>query len=384
MAQVRDDADERGRLAEVVRVFLQLGVIGFGGPAAHVALMRDQVVRRRRWLDDAEFLDLVGATNLIPGPNSTELAIHLGHRRAGVRGLISAGLCFILPAVVIVGFLAWLYDRYGTDPAVVDLRYGILPVIIAIVGHALFGLGTAALTKLVNVIVAVAATVAYLAGVHELAILLVASVTTALWACRDRFRPDRALSLFVLSFASTESAPSTSVSLRRLFLVFLEIGSVLYGSGYVLFAFLQNNLVDQRGWLTDQQLLDAVAVGQITPGPLFTSATFVGWQIDGPAGAAVATIGIFLPSFFFVAVLGRIVPWMRVRPVAQAFLSGLTTASLGLMAGVLIELADTALTDPLTVVIALIALAVLIRSKVNSAWLIAAGVVIGVVHAFAT
>lgn len=369
----------RGALAEVAGLFVKLGVIGFGGPAAHIAVMRDEVVRRRRWIDDAEFLDLVGATNLIPGPNSTELAIHLGHRRAGGRGLVTAGVCFISPAVVIVGFLAWLYQRHGTDPAVVDLRYGILPVIIAIVAHALYGLGRTALTSVFNALVAGGALAGYLLGVHELLLLLGAGTLTALRANRHRLRA-RPMSLLILPLGTDATSP-TAVSLWRLLLVFLEIGSVLYGSGYVLLAFLQRHLVDERGWLTTQQLLDAVAVGQITPGPVFTTATFVGWQIDGPAGAAVATFGIFAPSFVFVALLGRIVPWMRARPTAKAFLTGLTTASLGLMAGVLVDLTDTAITDAYTIAIAVVALLVLVRTTVNSAWLIAAGVAIGITHA---
>jgi chromate transporter len=371
------------RTREVARLFLKLGVIGFGGPAAHIAMMRDEVVRRRGWIDDAEFLDLVGATNLIPGPNSTELAIHLGHRRAGARGLVVAGLCFIAPAVVIVGFLAWLYAEYGTDPTVVDLRYGILPVIVAIVAFAVVGLGRTALVDPLRILVAVGTLVAYLLGVHELIILLAAGTVTALWTSRRRLIPPRALGLVPLTFTAAQQRVS-DVSLTRLFLVFLEIGSVLYGSGYVLLAFLQRSLVEDLGWLTEQQLLDAIAVGQITPGPVFTTATFVGWQVDGAAGAAVATIGIFLPSFVFVALLGRIVPWMRARPAARAFLTGLTVASIGLMVGVLIDLIDTALTDTLTVLVALVALAVLIGTKLNSAWLIGAGVIIGLVHALVT
>jgi chromate transporter len=372
--------DRRGRVGEVARLFLRLGVIGFGGPAAHIALMREEVVRRRGWVDEPEFLDLLGATNLIPGPNSTELAIHLGHRRAGARGLVVAGVCFIAPAVVIVGVLAWLYERYGTDPLAVDLRYGILPVIIAVVAHALWGLGRTALTNVLHLVIALGALAAFLLDVHELLVLLVAGTGAALWANRGRIRAARGVSLGLLPFvAADHGAPS--VSLLRLFLVFLEVGSILYGSGYVLLAFLERNLVDERGWLTSQQLLDAVAVGQVTPGPVFSTATFVGWQIDGFAGAALATVGIFLPSFAFVALLGRIVPWMRARPAARAFLGGLTAASLGLMAGVLVELTDAAIEDAVTVGIALVALALLLRTKVNSAWLIGAGVVIGGLHA---
>ncbi len=369
-----DRRDRSARLTEVVRLFLTLGVIGFGGPAAHIAMMRDEVVRRRRWMGDAEFLELVGATNLIPGPNSTELAIHLGSRRAGWRGLIAGGVCFIAPAVVIVCVLAWLYRRYGTDPAIVDLRYGVLPVIIAIVGHAVFGLARTALVTILATLLAAGACATYLAGVHELLILVVAGAASALWANRRRLPRSGAMLL-------TAPAAADS-SLWRLFLVFLEIGSVLYGSGYVLLAFLQRRLVDDLGWLTTQQLLDSIAVGQVTPGPVFTTATFVGWQIDGPAGAAVATLGIFLPSFLFVALLGRIVPWMRTRPTAHAFLTGVTAASLGLMAGVLVDLADTALSDAVTVLIALAALGLLIATKLNSAWLVGAGLAIGAAHAF--
>jgi chromate transporter len=366
-------------MREVARLFFKLGAIGFGGPAAHIALMRDEVVRRRRWMGDREFLEWVGATNLIPGPNSTELAIHLGHQRAGWRGLLAGGVCFIAPAVVIVSGLAWLYERYGTDPRVIDIRYGVLPVIIAIIAQALVGLSRTALTDWLSVAVGVAAFAAFLAGVHELVVLAGAGAVAALWANRHRLRRPRSSSLSVVAVLATSG--TAPVSLWRLFLVFLEIGSVLYGSGYVLLAFLQSNLVDDLGWITSEQLLDAVAVGQVTPGPVFTTATFIGWQIAGPAGAAAATVGIFLPSFLFVALLGRIVPWMRRRPTARAFLTGVTVASLGLMAGVLVELADTAFTDAFTVLVAGVVLLVLIRTRINSAWLVATGVAIGVVHA---
>jgi len=370
---------EPGRLAEVARLFLRLGVIGFGGPAAHIALMRDEVVRRRGWLDDAEFLDLVGATNLIPGPNSTELAIHLGHRRAGGRGLVVAGLGFIAPAVLIVGVLAWLYERHGTDPALVDLRYGVLPVIIAIVGHALVGLGRVALVSPVGAVAAMAALAGFLAGVHELVLLVAAGTAAALWANRRRLRPGRAPLVLLLAGGEPGADPATP-SLWRLFLVFLEIGSILYGSGYVLLAYLQRNLVTDLGWLSEQELLDAVSVGQVTPGPVFTTATFVGWQIDGWAGAAVATVGIFAPSFLFVALLGRIVGWMRAHATARAFLDGVVAASLGLMAGVLVELVDAAISDLVTAAVAAAALALLISTRLNSAWLIGGGVVVGVAH----
>jgi chromate transporter len=367
-----------GPLGEVATVFLKLGVIGFGGPAAHIAMMRDEVVGRRRWVDEREFLDLLGATNIIPGPNSTELAMHLGAQRAGGRGLVTAGLCFIGPAVLIVGVLAALYERYGTDPAVVDIRYGVLPVVIAVVAHAIYGLGRTALVSVLPVVLAVAAFGAFLAGVHELVILVAAGLISALWAGR---RTIRASLTFVLPFWSPVAAGPVDASLWRVFLIFLEIGSVLYGSGYVLLAFLEQNFVDELGWLTEQQVLDAVAVGQITPGPVFSTATFVGWQLAGPAGAAVATIGIFLPSFILVALLARIVPWVRRHPAARAALDGVIAASLGLMAAVLVELAGSALTDVMTVVIAVVALGLLVWTSVGSAPLIGAGLVIGLIHA---
>ena len=365
-------------LREVALLFSKLGIIGFGGPAAHIALMRDEVVRRRQWMDDQEFLDWVGATNLIPGPNSTELAIHLGHQRAGWKGLLTAGVCFITPAVVIVATLAWLYADYGTDPRVVDIRYGVLPVIIAVVAHALVGLGRTALRGAFSVVLGMAAFGAYLAGVPELLILGGAGLLALAWAHRGRLHWPRSTGMFGVFPLVGAAVP---VSLGRLFLVFLEIGSVLYGSGYVLLAFLQSRLVDDLGWISSQQLLDAVAVGQITPGPVFTTATFVGWQIDGAAGAAVATIAIFLPSFIFVALLGRIVPWIRGHATARAALAGVTVASLGLMGGVLVELAGSAFTDAFTVLIGIAALVVLLRTQVNIAWLIAAGAAIGGLHA---
>ena len=368
------------RVGEVARLFTKLGVIGFGGPAAHIALMRDEVVRRRGWVSDEDFLELVGATNLIPGPNSTELAIHLGQRRAGTRGLFVAGLCFIAPAVVIVSVLAWLYQEYGTTPAVADLRYGVLPVIIAVVAHAVYGLGRTALTTPFNAVLAVAVFAGYLVGVHELLLLVAAGTAAALWSNRERLhRASMALLWFPLG-ATADGTP-VPVSTWRLFLVFLEIGSVLYGSGYVLLAFLQRHLVDDLGWLTSQQLLDAIAIGQVTPGPVFTTATFIGWQVNGFVGAMVATFGIFAPSFVFVALLSRIVPWMRARPTARAFLKGLSISSVGLMAGVLVELTGTALVDVVTVAVAVVALGLLIATRVNSAWLIGGGVVAGVLHA---
>jgi chromate transporter len=370
---------DRTRTRELATLFLKLGVIGFGGPLAHIAMMRREVVQRRAWLSDAEFLEWVGACNLIPGPNSTELAIHLGHERDGLRGLLVAGLCFIAPAVVIVSALAWLYEQHGTDPAVADLRYGVLPVILAIVAQAVVGLSRSGITTPFRGALAVGAFAAYLADANELVILAAAGVIAAAWTNRGRLWPPGGGGL--LGLAPFVATGHGAISLPRLFLVFLEIGSVLYGSGYVLLAFLQRNLVDGLGWITQRQLLDAVTVGQITPGPVFSTATFIGWQIKGPAGAAVATLGIFAPSFLLVAALGPIVAWVRRHTTARAVLDGVTMASLGLMAGVLVDLFDAAISDTASAAIALGALVVLVRTRLGSVWLVAGGVIIGGVHA---
>lgn len=369
-------------LRDLVKLFVRLGVTSFGGPAAHIAMMRDEVVRRRAWIADDEFARLVGATNLIPGPNSTELAMHLGARRAGGRGLVVAGLSFIVPAVVIVSVIAWLYAEHGTDPLVFDIRYGVLPVIIAVIAQAVWGLTRSSVKNIGAAATAGAALAAYLWGVHELIVLLALGLVWAAVVVARNPRPPRMTTLApsALLFAVANNNPT----LLRLFLIFLEVGSVLYGSGYVLVAFLDSRLVTDHGYLTAQQLLDAVAVGQITPGPVFTTATFIGWQILGVAGAALATIGIFGPSFVFVALLDRFMRWIEARPAARAFLTGVTMGSLGLMAGVLVRLADDALVDWFTWIVAAVALALLVFTRVSAAWLVPAGVLIGIIHQAAT
>ena len=369
-------------LRDLAKLFLRLGIVGFGGPAAHIAMMRDEVVRRRNWMNDDEFARLVGATTLIPGPNSTELAMHLGSRRAGGRGLVVAGLSFIAPAVVIVSVIAWLYAEHGTDPLVFDIRYGVLPVVIAVIAHAVWGLTRSSAKNITATVTAVIAFAAYLAGVHELIVLITLGLVWAAVVAARNPGPPRITSLAptTLLFAVANNNPT----LLRLFVIFLEIGSVLYGSGYVLIAFLDARLVTDHGYLTAQQLLDAVAVGQITPGPVFTTATFIGWQLLGVAGAALATIGIFGPSFVFVALLDRLMRWIDARPAARAFLTGVTVGSLGLMAGVLVRLADDALVDWLTWTIAAAALALLVFTRIGAAWLVPAGVLIGIIHQAAT
>ncbi len=288
-----DHRQSRAGIGQVALLFLKLGTIAFGGPAAHIAMMEDEVVRRRRWLSTEEFLDLLGATNLIPGPNSTEMAIHVGHRQAGWKGLLVAGCCFIMPAALIVTAFAWAYTRYRSVPEVTGVLYGVKPVIIAVVLQALWALGRTAL--------------------------------------------------------------------------------VLYGSGYVLLAFLRADLVERWHWLSEAQLLDAIAVGQVTPGPVFTTATFIGYLLGGPVGAFAATVGIFLPAFFFVGVSAPLIPRIRRSPTASAFLDGVNAASLALMAVVTYRLGRAAVVGPATVALALVSTALLLRFRINSAWLVLGG-----------
>jgi chromate transporter len=372
----------QGSVGEVVRLAARLGFTAFGGPAAHIAMLHDEVVTRRGWIDEQHFLDMVGATNLVPGPNSTEMVIHMGYHRAGWKGLIGAGLAFILPAALMVGILAWAYVTYGSTPQGEALLYGIKPVIIAIVLQALFRLGKTAMKGPLLVVAGIAALALYLLGVNELVILFGLGLLVALvqFARGDGDFSAKAL----LPFAGLGGLPLVvsqlvPVSLGQLFLVFLKVGALLYGSGYVLLAFLRNDLVLRLGWLTDQQLLDAVAIGQFTPGPVFTTATFVGYVLAGIPGAIVATVGIFLPAFCFVAVLRRIVPLMRRSHWTAALLDGVNVAALGLMAGVTWQLGVAAVTDWLTALLTVAAAIVLFRYKVNSAWLVLAGGVIGVV-----
>jgi chromate transporter len=364
-------------------VFLKLGVIGFGGPAAHIALMRDELVTRRGWVNDREFVDLLGATNLIPGPNSTEMAIHLGFSRAGWRGLIVGGTCFILPAFAIVLAFAWGYERYGGTPEVTWLLHGVKPVIIAIVVQALWGLSRTALRGPLPVVVAGGVFALYLLGVNEIALLFGGALLVLL--LRNGQRLGRGAAIFVLApaagAASLPLAASTArthdANLWTLFLTFLKIGAVLYGSGYVLLAFLRNDFVERLGWITNQQLLDAVAVGQVTPGPVFTTATFIGYIVAGFPGAILATTAIFLPSFVFVAALNPIVPRLRASPVMSSLLDGVNASALGLMAAVTCVLGRDAIVDWWTALLAAGAAVALLRFRVPSVWLIAAGAAAG-------
>jgi chromate transporter len=369
-------------LKELALLFLRLGTTAFGGPAAHIAMMEDEVVRRRRWLSRDEFMDLLGAVNLIPGPNSTELAIHIGHRRGGWPGLVVAGACFILPAFLIVGTIAWAYSRFGQLPRVDALLYGVKAVIIAVVLQALWGLLRNVVKTPLAGAVGIAAVAASLLGVHELVLLLLAGLTVLLYRAGERRLTD-ARALLPLWPVLPLGAAATAVpfSLPGLFFFFLKVGSVLYGSGYVLLAFLRSDLVERYGWLTEAQLLDAVAVGQVTPGPVFTTATFIGYVLGGASGAVLATVGIFLPAFVFVALSGPLVPRIRRSWAAGAFLDGVNVASLALMAVVTWQLGRAALVDAWTVGLALVSAVLLIRYRVNSAWLVLGGGAVGLLVA---
>ena len=366
-------------LREVVSVFLRLGVVAFGGPAAHIAMMREELVRRRRWVSDAQFIDLLGITNLIPGPNSTEMAIHLGYLRAGAWGLVLGGVCFIVPAMLIVMALAWAYVRWGGLPVATGVLYGVKPVIIAIVLQAMWGLArTAVRGPLLAGAFVVAAALA-LAGVHELLVLFGAGGVAALVVPRRRAVAGAVAALAWATPARVMAAAAVAggVTLGTMTLVFLKIGAVLYGSGYVLLAFLRADFVERLGWLTDRQLLDAVAVGQVTPGPVFTTATFIGFLLAGWTGAVLATVAIFLPSFVFVAASRPLLPRLRGSRRAAAFLDGVNVAALGLMAAVTWQLGRAAVVDPLTAALALAAAVLLVRTRVNSVWLLAAGGALG-------
>ncbi|GIF99034.1 chromate efflux transporter [Catellatospora citrea] len=375
-----------GSVAEVALLFLKLGLIAFGGPAAHTAMMRDEIVRRRGWVTDERFVDLMGATNLIPGPNSTELAIHLGFDRARWRGLIAAGVCFILPAALIVTGLAWAYVTYGDTPAVEGLLYGIVPAVIAIIAHALFALLRTVIKNVWLGLLAAAGLAAYLLGVNELLILAAGAMVAAaahLIRHPPRLRMNGWVGVPMLGGQPLFPDP-TGNELWTLFLTMIKIGSVLYGSGYVLLAFLQGDFVDRLHWITQQQLIDAVSIGQVTPGPVFTTATFIGYLVAGPAGAFVATVAIFLPSFLFVGLLTRLTDRLRASPWTSALLDGVNATALALMAGVSYQLARTAIIDPLTTAIAAVTLLLLWKTRLNNAWYIAAGAAIGLFHTLLT
>ncbi|MFA5293820.1 MAG: chromate efflux transporter [Phycisphaerae bacterium] len=371
------------KLVEVILLFLKLGAISFGGPATQFALMHDEVVRKRKWLDEQQFLDLVGATNMIPGPNGTELAMHIGFLQAGWRGLIAGGLCLALPAIFIVLVLAYLYVQYGTLPQAEWLLYGVKPVVIAIILQAIWQLGRKAVKDVLVAAIVLIVFALYFVHINEVILLFGGGLAVMLFKnIRQLQNRNCCVSLVPLGGMGILSQVMMNFSFSRLFLVFLKIGAVWYGTGYVLLAFLRGDFVERLGWLTTQQLLDAVAVGQITPGPLFTTATFIGYILGGFKGAVLATVGIFLPSFIFVAVSNPLIPRLRKSPWTGALLDGINAAAISLMAAVTCQLARDSLIDIGAVIIFGVTFILLIRFKINSMWLIAGGALAGFLNLF--
>jgi chromate transporter len=360
---------------ELALAFLRLGVTAFGGPAAHIAMMEDEFVRRRAWLTHEQFVDLVGAASLLPGPSSTEVAIYVGHRRAGWRGLVVAGACFVLPAAILVTLLAWAYVRYGHLPGAGGALYGIKPIIIAIVAQALVAFGRTAIKSTGLFAIGLAAAAADVFGVPPILVIVCAGVVRALSSGTQK--PITGVPALLWSGAVGASSAAVAPGLGKLFLVFLKIGAVVFGSGYVLLAFLRADLVEGTHWLSESQLIDAVAVGQFTPGPVFTTATFIGYLVSGIPGAIVATLGIFLPSFAFVGASGPLLPRLRRSRLASAFLDGVNVASLALMAVVGGELGAAAIVDVPTALLAIAGAVALFRWRVNSAWLVIGGGIAG-------
>lgn len=364
-------------LKDIARLFLKLGIIGFGGPAAHISMMQNEVVTKRKWISQQHFLDLIGATNLIPGPNSTEMAIHIGREKAGWKGLITAGVCFILPAVFITGIFAWLYKKYGALPEIQPFVYGIKPAIIAVILSAIFPLAEKSFNSIGLIILGLVVLTGSLLGYNEIFLLFGAGILYVLIAF---VRPGRSgdlknlIPIVYLQGSEYNLIPSLNF---KLFLIFLKVGSILYGSGYVLFAFLDAELVTS-GMMNRKQLIDAIAVGQFTPGPVFSSVTFIGYQINGWVGAAVSTLGIFLPSFLFVALLNPLVKKMRNSKIFSVFLDAVNAASVAIIVSVCISMGIETVTDWRTILIAVVCLYISFRyRKINSALIVVSGSIMG-------
>jgi chromate transporter len=368
-------------LSELALVSLKLGTIAFGGPAAHIAMMEDEFVRRRQWITEADFLDRLAAANLIPGPSSTEVAIFIGHSKRGWVGLLVAGSCFIVPAAVIVALIAAMYVRFGSLPQVAGILHAIKPAVIAVILQALWGFARTATKTKLFAFIGVISIVLNAIGMAPLIVLAIAGSASgaALWFKRQGWVAPSAIPSWgrLTLLSGTAAAVAAPVSMLRLFLSFLKIGSVVFGSGYVLLAFLRAEFIDHLHWLTEKQLIDAVAVGQFTPGPVFTTATFIGYVVAGMPGAVVATLGIFLPGFLFVAVSGPLIPKLRRSPMAGAILDGVVVGSLALMAVVAWQLGRAAIVDWLTALIFLASAIALLRFPLNSAWLIGGAALIG-------
>lgn len=374
---------EKQRLKELAQLFLKLGIIGFGGPAAHIAMMQKEVVVKRKWLDEQHFLDLLGATNLIPGPNSTEMAIHIGHERAGVKGLFVSGLCFILPAVFLTAFLAYMYKEYGQLPEIQPFLYGIKPAIIAIILGAIFPLAKKSIKNVLLGIMGGIVLVLSLFHFNEIALLFGAGFLSLFWfSIKNKEKIHRNLIPFgIISSPQTVLVTSSN---WNLFFIFLKIGAILYGSGYVLFAFLDAELVT-KGLLSRQQLIDAIAVGQFTPGPVFSSVTFVGYQINGAMGAFISTLAIFLPSFVFVALLNPLVKKLRNSNAFSVFLDAVNVSSVAIIISICMQMAKDTITDWRTIIVAILSIIVVFQfKKINSAFVVIGGAILGYLLTFIT
>ena len=383
MADAPRETRKSGSLAEIAKEFLRLGFVAYGGPAAHIAMMEERFVRRLGWISRERFLDLLGAVNLLPGPSSTELAIYLGDVRGGLAGLIVSGSCFILPAAVLVVALAWAYGTYGTVPQVAGLLFGIKPVVVALIAQAVWNLARTALKSVALAALAVAVVILAILGIPVLALLIGAGVLWILIHEGHRLvKPSTGAPAF---FGFFSASAATSVGIVPLCLYFLKIGAVLLGSGYVLLAVFRADLVVRLHWLTDAQLLDAIAVSQATPGPFFTVATFIGYLLAGWKGAGLATLGMFLPAFVYVAVTAGFLPKLRQSPIASAFLDGVNASAVALMGFVGWQFVRAALVNVPAMVMALLSLVLVFRYKVNSAWLVLGGALIGILlRAFGT
>lgn len=360
-------------LKELARLFLKLGIIGFGGPAAHIAMMQNEVVTKRKWMSQQHFLDLIGATNLIPGPNSTEMAIHIGREKAGWKGLITAGVCFILPAVFITGIFAWLYGKYGALPEIQPFIYGIKPATIAVILSAILPLAEKSFKSISLIILGLLVLAGSLLGYNEIFLLFGAGILYVFLTFLRSGRSGDLKNLIPIAFVQNADNNVISALNLKLFLIFLKVGSILYGSGYVLFAFLDAELVT-TGMMNRKQLIDAIAVGQFTPGPVFSSVTFIGYQINGWIGAAVSTLGIFLPSFLFVALLNPLVKKMRKSKIFSVFLDAVNAASVAIIVSVCISMGIETVTDWRTILIAVVCLVISFRyKKINSALIVVLG-----------
>ena len=370
--------NQNKKLKEVARVFFKLGCFAFGGPAAHIAMMEEEVVVKRQWMTRAYFLDIIGATNLIPGPNSTEITMHCGHERAGRAGLFVAGICFIFPAILITGILAYLYVEYGALPEVQPFVFGIKPAVLAIIASAIIKLGKKAVKSTELAILGVLVLLVSMLGVSEVIALLAAGVIGMLYFyLKGRIR-NKTLSLTPVLLFIGINETIIKLTTLKVFLTFLKVGAILYGSGYVLFAYLDAELVS-RGWLTRAELIDAIAVGQFTPGPVLSTSTFIGYQLSGFSGAIVASVGIFLPSFLFVLLFNRFISKMRSSKLLGHFLDAVNVAAVAVMLAVLIVMTRDTLVAWQAIVIALFCTYLTFGTKIATMWIIAIGAILGYV-----